>query len=341
MNIAFAGDPNDPDNWPRLAALAPGAAALASAADKAGVADPMIRVMNDLGSLLCARAQYASAEPLLRRALAIAEASKGGRHPYLAAALNNMAGLLHATNRLDEAEPLYRRTLVIDEARLGKDHLEVAIDLNNLAEVLRATNRPGEAEPLMRRALAIDEGSRGKDHPIVAIRLNNLALSLHATNRLGEAEPLFRHALAIDEARLGTLGEAWPNFTFEKIDEKRASVVIGMFIDGSLADNIDAVIARIEEADLFRKLIDYVIDRAGLEYRIARAKVAATWLFDQAKPTLDGLKKIAEHHKTALEAQKECEGLVEGQIEVVGSHLQQLNTIYQKHQQIHGAAEID
>ena len=277
----------------------------------------------------------------MRRALAIEEASLGKDHPTVVTHLNNLSEVLRATNRPGEAETLFRRALVIKEASQSTDHPDVAAHLNNLAEVLRATNRPGEAEPLMRRALAIDEGSRGKDHPIVAIRLNNLALLLHATNRLGEAEPLFRHALAIDEARLGTLDEAWPNFTFEKIDEKRASVVIGMFIDGSLADNIDAVIARIEEADLFRKLIDYVIDRAGLEYRIARAKVAATWLFDQAKPTLDGLKKIAEHHKTALEAQKECEGLVEGQIEVVGSHLQQLNTIYQKHQQIHGAAEID
>jgi len=157
-----------------------------------------------------------------------------------------------------------------------------------------------------------------------------LATKLDLEAGVDKVVPLFGQQLALDEA--------WPNFTFEKIDEKRASVVIGMFLNGSLVGDTDAVIARIEEAHLCRNLIDYAIDRAGQEYRIVRANVAAKWLFDQAKPTLDGLKKIAEHNQTVLRAQKEFEGLVEGQIEVVGPHLQQLNEIYHKHQQIHGTA---
>ena len=43
------------------------------------------------------------------------------------------------------------------------------------------------------------------------------------------------------------------------------------------------------------------------------------------------LKKAAEHQQFVLAAQKEFAGLVEGQVEVVGPHLQQLNTIYHKH----------
>ena len=65
------------------------------------------------------------------------------------------------------------------------------------------------------------------------------------------------------------LDEAWPGFTFEKIDAERASLILGMFINGSLIDDTDAVIARIEEANLFRKLVDCVIDRAGPEHSIA------------------------------------------------------------------------
>jgi len=53
------------------------------------------------------------AEPLLRRALAINEASLGKDHSAVAAALNNLAQLLQATNRLGEAEPLLRRALTI------------------------------------------------------------------------------------------------------------------------------------------------------------------------------------------------------------------------------------
>jgi Tetratricopeptide repeat len=53
------------------------------------------------------------AEPLLRRALAIAEQSFGPEHPEVAIQLNNLAGLLYSANRLEEAEPLMRRHLII------------------------------------------------------------------------------------------------------------------------------------------------------------------------------------------------------------------------------------
>ena len=109
-----------------------------------------------------------------------------------------------------------------------------------------------------------------------------------------------------------------------------------MFISGSLIHDTEAVIARVEEdASLIRKLVDYVMVRAGLEYGIARAKVAATWMLDQAKPKLDEAKKSAEHQKIILKAQKEFAGFVDGQLELVGPHLQQINTIYHKHQQAH------
>jgi hypothetical protein len=92
-------------------------------------------------------------------------------------------------------------------------------------------------------------------------------------------------------------------------------------------------VARIVDANLFRKLVPCVIDQAGPEHGIASAKLVAMWMFDQAKPSLAGLKKSAEHQKIVLAAQKEFAGLVEGQVEVVGPHLQQLNTIYHKHHQ--------
>lgn len=56
-------------------------------------------------------------------------------------------------------------------------------------------------------------------------------------------------------------------------------------------------------------------------------------MFDQAKPSLAGLKKAAEQQKIVLAAQEEFAGLVEGQVEVVGPHLQQLNAIYHNHHQ--------
>jgi tetratricopeptide (TPR) repeat protein len=146
---------------------------------------------------------FAEAEPLMRRALAVDERSFGPNHPNVATCLNNLAALLHDTNRLDEAEPLYRRALAIDELSFGAHEPKVATCLNNLAQLLQATDRLEESESLYRRALAIDENGLGPSHPRVAVHLNNLAELLKATNRLDEAEPFYRRALAIDENGLG------------------------------------------------------------------------------------------------------------------------------------------
>jgi len=70
-------------------------------------------ILNDLAQLLQATNRLDEAEPLMRRALEIDEASYGKDHPEVAIDLNNLARLLYGTNRLDEAEPLMRRALLI------------------------------------------------------------------------------------------------------------------------------------------------------------------------------------------------------------------------------------
>ena len=203
VHAAFDGDPGDVRSWPRLDPLAPHAQSVSQWADREGIAEPTALLMNQLGVLLDAKSLHAQAEPLIRRALAIDEASFGPEHPTVARVLNNLGGFLRATGRLVEAEPLVRRALAIAEANYGADHPTVAIGLNNLAEVLRATDRLDEAEPLYRRALSIDEASYGPDHARVATDLNNLGILLQTTNRLAEAEPLMRRALSIAEASFG------------------------------------------------------------------------------------------------------------------------------------------
>ena len=69
---------------------------------------------------------YAGAEPLYRRALAINEKALGPDHLDVARSLNNLAGLLKAKGNYAAAEPLYRRALAIAEKALGPDHPNVA-----------------------------------------------------------------------------------------------------------------------------------------------------------------------------------------------------------------------
>ncbi len=189
--------------WPIATPLTPHGIVLANAAADRDILEPSARLLNQAALYFSAKANFRAAEPLMRRALAGAEASPGHSHPTLATRLVNLAELLQGTSRFDEAEPLLRRALAIDEARYGDSHPEVASDLNNLGQLLQDTGRWSEAEAVMRRALAIDEATLGESDPTVAIRLSNLAHLLHSTGRSGEAEPLMQRALTIDEANFG------------------------------------------------------------------------------------------------------------------------------------------
>ncbi len=92
--------------------------------------------MNELGQLLDAKGLYVEAEPLMRRALEIDEASFGNNHPNIARDLNNLAQLLQATNRLQEAEPLMRKALEIFKESLGPDHPRSVMTQENLNDLL-------------------------------------------------------------------------------------------------------------------------------------------------------------------------------------------------------------
>jgi tetratricopeptide (TPR) repeat protein len=202
---AFAPkEPDDVRTWGIWLPLRSHAETLLEHTQSRGVdAPPTALMINQFGMFLYARADYAQAESLIRRALVIIEKDLGPDHPNVAKVLGNLAQLLQATSRLSEAEPLIRRALAIVEGGLGPDHPDVATGLNNLAGLLQDADRPLQAEPLIRRALVIDERGSASDHPSIARDLNNLAGLLQATGRLSEAEPLYRRALAIEEKGLG------------------------------------------------------------------------------------------------------------------------------------------
>ena len=203
--LAFvsACPPGDVQKWPKLACLTSHAAALSAATPESAAGQGLAAALSTCGEYLMIRADFAGSEPMLRRALAIAEKAFGPDHTNTAGCLNNLAQLLQKTNRIAEAEPLMRRAVAIDEAFLGKDHVNLAVLLANLVQLLLMAGRLAEAEPLMRRALAINEARLGRGHVNVACDLNNLAELLRARGQPSEAEPLLRRALAIGEKKHG------------------------------------------------------------------------------------------------------------------------------------------
>jgi len=204
VSQAFPDDCSDVRAWPACGRLAPHAVAILDYAEPRAIEPEMTaRALNKLALYAWGRAEYATAEPLHQRALAIYEKVLGPDHPSTATSLNNLALLYHNQGHYDEAEPLYQRALAIREKAMGPDHPDAATSLNNLAALYDSQGRYDQAEPLYRRALAIREKTLGPNHPDAANSLNNLAFLYYNQGRYDEAEPLYRRALAIREKALG------------------------------------------------------------------------------------------------------------------------------------------
>jgi tetratricopeptide (TPR) repeat protein len=161
------------------------------------------RLLDRTASYLMERAQYAEAEPLFERALAIRESPKlfGPSHAYTAASINNLALLYHHRGRNAESETLYRRALAIWEDGKGPTESYTATSLQNLASLYRHTGRYSEAEPLLQRALTICE-RLDPSSPETADSLDQMALLFFDQQQYAEAEPPCRRALEIRRTRL-------------------------------------------------------------------------------------------------------------------------------------------
>ena len=114
------------------------------------------------GRAVPAQGQYAKAEPLYQRALAIREKALGPDHPDVAASLNNLAGLYRAQGQYAKAEPLYQRALAIGEKALGPDHPDVATASTTWRCCTAPKGEYAKAEPLYQRALRSGEGPRAR-----------------------------------------------------------------------------------------------------------------------------------------------------------------------------------
>ncbi len=69
--------------------------------------------LNNLAELYRALGNYADAEPLYRRSVAIWEMALGPEHPHVAQGLDNYAALLRETGRADEAAEMEARARAI------------------------------------------------------------------------------------------------------------------------------------------------------------------------------------------------------------------------------------
>lgn len=131
--------------------------------------------LGNLGELYRQQGNYTAAEPLVTRALHLAEQVLPPDHASIATCLNNRGVLCKYLGQYEQAEPFARQALQIREQCLGHDHPEVVITLSTLAAILEGQDKLDEAEQLYLRSLRILEAKFGPAHRDVAMNLNNLA----------------------------------------------------------------------------------------------------------------------------------------------------------------------
>ncbi|MGI9182071.1 MAG: FxSxx-COOH system tetratricopeptide repeat protein [Longimicrobiaceae bacterium] len=175
LSAAFPFDQHNPETWPSSAELLPHVLQATEHAVAMDVQSESVgRLLNEAGSYLRVRAEFAQAKAAYERALRIDEAVYGPEHPEVATDVNNLGGVLQALGDHAGAKAAFERALRIDEALYGPEHPEVATDVNNLGSVLQALGDHAGAKAAYERALQIFEHFLGPDHPSTRVVRGNL-----------------------------------------------------------------------------------------------------------------------------------------------------------------------
>jgi CHAT domain-containing protein/Tfp pilus assembly protein PilF len=159
-------------------------------------------ILKDLGDVYRVQGDYAKAEALLQRALAIREASADKNNANVAKIFNSQAEMYRAQGQYAKAEALYLKAIAIVEQSVGTSDPFLGLPLLNLAELYRNQGSYAKAEEFYLRVLALWVPSLGP-HPYVATLFNNRAVLFRTQGQYRMAEQLYQRSLSIYEQTLG------------------------------------------------------------------------------------------------------------------------------------------
>ena len=173
--------------------------ALRLAEEKLGPDNAIIAPMlSNLALCLHSQGRDAEGDPLVRRAVSLAERS--GSQKMVGMMLNSLGVVLAGEREMARAEPVLRRSVAILEAAEGEDAFDVAQASNNLATIYAETQQYAKAEKELAHSVEVYAKHLGTSHPLYASVLGNMFIALYEQRRVAEAEPYLRRALAIGEA---------------------------------------------------------------------------------------------------------------------------------------------
>jgi eukaryotic-like serine/threonine-protein kinase len=192
------------------------------------------RLLQVIGRVYHARADYVEARSLLERALSIREMHQGVDHPDVAQTLALLAETHRFASRFVEADAAARRALSIRINAFGQRHEEVGISLLQSATMAVYLADLDRAFDLTRRSIDILETTSSSDSLVITAHQTFAAL-LGRRGQVDEAEQHLQRAVTIARARGGETG------------------LLAMTLMG-LAYGLDDIPARAHEADaLYRE----------------------------------------------------------------------------------------
>ncbi len=158
-------------------------------------------VTNSLALIHRQRNEFAEAELLYKRALAIRQSIDPRPDPGVAAMLNNLGRALIVQQKTDEAADIVRQSVDMHIALFGKEHFGTAIAIVTLAEVQGQQGRVDESLENYDEGLVLMERLLGEDHPHLVTLANNKCIVLCQAGRFEEALLILDGALRTVEER--------------------------------------------------------------------------------------------------------------------------------------------
>jgi len=161
-------------------------------------------VLNQLGEVLYADAQYSEALSLCRRALELQGGDIQTATPEVTRTRNNLAALHVARGEYYLAARLLKLNVQIMKCDGRASELTIATALNNLAEVFRLQGLLAESWRPAVKALYLRRRVLGRQHSLAAQSWSNLAAIRFDAGRYTAAESLIRRALAVRQVHSAT-----------------------------------------------------------------------------------------------------------------------------------------
>ena len=150
--------------------------------------DALLAAVSGLARSLYRQRLFEKAEPIFRRAAAVAGARHGARSTAAGVAVNCLARALDRLGRRAEAKVFHRRVRDSCSAAASEGHKFLL------------SRQPEDALPLLRRALVLTEAMKGPQHSATSKALTEVAKCLASEGEYDSALPLFRRALSILDA---------------------------------------------------------------------------------------------------------------------------------------------